>query len=268
MHGAGNDFVMIDATAGAWSADPAWIRRLGDRHRGVGFDQLIVLVPPRLGGDVGVLIYNSDGSAARQCGNGMRCVAEMALRRGLVAGPGVAIETPGGIVRAEIESAGMVRVDMGPPRLEPAEVPFVADARASRYSLDVAGRTLDVGVASMGNPHAVTVVADVATTPVAELGPAVQGLAAFPEGVNVGFLEIRDRGHVRLRVYERGAGETLACGSGACAAVVVGRDQGLLDSEVAVDLPGGRLRVRWDGDAAPVWLAGPTARVFEGETLI
>ncbi len=269
MHGLGNDFVVLDATRAPVALSANDIRFLANRHFGVGCDQVLLVEPPQHpDADFRYRIFNADGGEVEQCGNGVRCFARYVREHGLTAKNEIVVETAAGLVRPRIEGNGEVTVDMGLPRWAPAEVPFVAETAASRYDLIVGERVITVGVASMGNPHAVTVVDSVARAPVAELGPLIEHHARFPQRVNAGFMEIVNRRHIRLRVYERGTGETLACGTGACAAVVVGRRQGLLESEVAVDLPGGRLRIRWEADDQPVWMTGPAAQVFEGEVTL
>ena len=265
MHGIGNDFVVADATRSPLP-DAGQIRRLADRREGVGCDQVLMAVPPTDPGyDLGVVIFNADGSRAEQCGNGVRCMAVFARERGLVASDEIRFETPGGCVLATVGGAGSVRVRMGVPRLEPGEIPIAATRRAPSYRLDIGGEEVRFAAVSMGNPHAVVRVPDVAEAPVARLGVVLQSHPFFPEGVNVGFAEPLARDRLRLRVFERGVGETRACGSGACAAVVVGRLSGDLDAGTRVELPGGTLEVRWDGEGEAVWMAGPTAWVFDAE---
>ena len=265
MHGIGNDFVVADATHSPLPGVEQ-IRRLADRRLGVGCDQVLLAVPPADPiRDLGVVIFNADGSRAGQCGNGMRCMAVFARERGLVASNEIAFETPDGCVLASIEDGGSVSVRMGVPRLEPEEIPIASPRRAPSYALDVDGEEIRFAAVSMGNPHAVIRVPDVAAAPVARLGPALQSRSFFPEGVNVGFAENVSGGHLRLRVFERGAGETRACGSGACAAVVAGRLAGDLDASVRVELPGGVLDVRWEGEGEAVRMRGPAARVFDAE---
>ena len=266
MHGLGNDFVVVDNRDGAHRFTPGQVRAWGDRRTGVGFDQMLIAEAPRGdGADFSVRIFNRDGSEARQCGNGMRCMALFARRRGLIARDEALMETPGGPVRARIRGE-RVTVAMGVPRFAPGEVPFLADAALPACELDVGGgERVSIGALSLGNPHAVLWVDDVDRAPVAALGPRIQASGRFPEGVNVGFAQRLSAGRIRLRVYERGAGETRACGSGACAAVVVGRRQGRLRSRVGVDLRGGSLRVEWPGEGEPVWLDGDASHVFDGE---
>jgi diaminopimelate epimerase len=268
MHGAGNDFVLVDGTAIGLDLDPGRIRALADRHRGIGFDQLLVAEPAaRPDAHLRMRIYNADGSEAGQCGNGLRCFAMFARERGLAAHEELRVETRDRVAGVRLLADGRVRVDMGVPTLEPQAVPFQAEADRPLHELEVDGERVEVSVVSMGNPHAVVRVADVAGAPVGRLGPRIEVHPRFPAGVNVGFLEVVDVAHVRLRVHERGVGETLACGSGACAAMVVGRRLGWLSpGPVAIDLPGGCLEAQWEGMGAPVWLTGPVATVFRGET--
>ena len=264
MHGIGNDFVVADATRSPLP-DAGQVRRLADRREGVGCDQVLMAVRPADPcHDLGVVIFNADGSRAEQCGNGMRCMAVFARERGLVACDEIRFETPGGCVLARV-GGGSVRVRMGVPRLEPDEIPIAASCRAASYRLDIGGEEVRLAAVSMGNPHAVVRVPDVAAAPVARLGAALQSHPFFPEGVNVGFAEPLARDRLRLRVFERGVGETRACGSGACAAVVAGRLSGELDADTRVELPGGTLEIRWAGEGEAVWMTGPTAWVFDSE---
>jgi diaminopimelate epimerase len=270
MHGLGNDFIVFDAPrdpAGgpAPLPDAATFRRLGNRHTGIGFDQALVLEPPRRP-DTAIYyrIFNSDGHEVEQCGNGARCVAALVARRTNSSGK-LTMDSPAGLVRAEVRADGLVAVDMGVPNFDPASLPFEASGEASFYTLAVAGAEIEIGAVSIGNPHAVIRVPAIATAPVDRLGPAVENHPRFPRRTNVGFMEVVDRGHIRLRVFERGAGETQACGTGACGAVAVGHRHGLLDTEVKVDLPGGSLIIRWPGAGQPIWLTGPTETVYEGQ---
>jgi diaminopimelate epimerase len=265
MHGLGNDFVVIDAIHQAVDMTPELARRLADRRFGIGCDQLLLVESPRLPGtDFHYRIFNADGSEVEQCGNGARCFARFVRDQGLTDKDEIPVGTAKGPITLYIEADGQVRVNMGPPRLVPADIPFVADEQAASYQIEADGRDWTIGAVSMGNPHAVLVVDDVATAPVEKLGPIMESHPRFPQRVNVGFMAVRDRAHVDLRVYERGAGETLACGTGACAAVVAGRLQGLLDERVTVRLPGGELVISWSGSNEPVWMTGPATRVFEG----
>jgi len=266
MHGLGNDFVVIDAIHQRFEPSPAQCRFIADRHFGVGCDQILLVETARdPGADFHYRIFNSDGSEVEQCGNGARCFARFVLDRGLTDKQVIDVGTHAGGIRLYVEEDGQVRVNMGRPRCEPAEIPFQAEREQPLYPLDIDGGELPVGVLSMGNPHAVLRVESVATAPVARLGPLIEAHPRFPNRVNAGFMEVVDRGHIRLRVYERGSGETLACGSGACAAAVAGRRQGLLDRRVRVQLPGGDLVIEWAGNGEPVWMTGPVSTVFEGE---
>jgi len=266
MHGLGNDFIVFDATPGRVPGAEV-LRRLADRYTGIGFDQALVLEPARRAGTLAYYrIFNADGGEVEQCGNGARCVAALVARRaGLGAGE-LVLDSPAGPVRARTRADGLVSVAMGVPDFAPAALPFEAPAEAPAYALDVDGEALEIGAVSIGNPHAVLRVERVADAAVDRLGPRVENHPRFPRRTNVEFLEIVDRRHVRLRVHERGVGETRACGTGACGAVAVGRRRGWLDADVAVDVPGGRLRVEWPGTGEPIWLTGPTATVFEGHT--
>jgi diaminopimelate epimerase len=265
MHGLGNDFVVIDAVGQRIALDETQLRAIADRRFGIGCDQILLVEPPRLPGtEFHYRIFNSDGGEVEQCGNGARCFARFVHDRGMTQSREIAVGTAAGPIRLYLEDDGRVRVNMGPPHLEPDTVPFVAAARANSYPLEVEGRTLEIGALSMGNPHAVLLVDDITAAPVASLGPAIQRHARFPRQANVGFMSIVERGVIELRVFERGAGETLACGTGACAAVVYGRLLGLLDPEVEVRLPGGTLVISWPGGDEPVWMTGPAVAVFEG----
>lgn len=271
MQGLGNDFLVFDAPTAsvAERLDPQKLRELANRHTGIGFDQALMLEAPRTAGSrVHYRIFNSDGSEVEQCGNGARCIAALLHARMPGLGPDLVMESPAGRVHARIHDDGLVSVDMGVPNFEPASLPMRAAREAQRYRLDVDGREMEFGAVSMGNPHAVLRVPDVDGAPVSTLGPALESHTTFPNRTNVGFMQIVDRGHIRLRVFERGAGETLACGTGTCAAVAVGRRQDLLDGEVAVDLRGGRARVSWPGPGQPIWLTGPATVVFTGSVEI
>ena len=266
MHGAGNRILVVDSRE--HDAQPPTgdvLRRLADASTGPGFDQLMWLTSAHEEGlDVACRIFNADGSEVAQCGNGVRCVAWMLARE-----PGdhgaLRLATPAGVVDAHVEADGRITVNMGAPGFEPSRVPFIADGRADRYLLSVDGADYDVSVLSMGNPHCVMQVADTRSAEVARLGPLVERHERFPERANVGFMAIRGRRAIDLRVYERGVGETLACGTGACAAVVAGQRLGQLDDTVTVSLPGGQLVVSWRGDAEPVWLTGNAELISEGK---
>lgn len=264
MHGLGNDFVVLDAVMRPLSLTPARVRRLADRHFGVGCDQVLVVEPSTEPGiDFGYRIFNADGGEVQQCGNGARCFARYVRDEGLTTKDVITVRTAGGVITLHVLASGEVLVNMGLVRFEPAAIPFTADQVATVYNLDVAGRDVGVTVLSVGNPHAVQLVLDVDQAPVRKEGPLIATHPRFPEGVNAGFMQIVNRQLVRLRVYERGAGETLACGTGACAAVAAGRLRGLLDDTVDVVLRGGRLTVSWDGEG-PVFMQGPAVRVYEG----
>ncbi|HEY9199916.1 MAG TPA: diaminopimelate epimerase [Gammaproteobacteria bacterium] len=266
MHGLGNDFVVIDGVRQQVTLTPEQARHIADRRRGVGCDQILLVERPQ-GGDVDFRyrIYNADGGEVEQCGNGARCFARFVAEEGLTAKTRIPVETAGGRMELVLLDDGQVTVNMGVPRLAPAEIPFDAPVQAARYALQADGHMVQIGAASMGNPHAVLVVSDSATAPVHELGPIIESHPRFPKRVNVGFMQIVARDHIRLRVYERGAGETAACGSGACAAAVIGQIQGLLDTDVRVTLPGGDLVISWAGVGQPVFMTGPATRVFEGQ---
>ena len=266
MHGLGNDFVVIDGISQAVSLEPGLVRRLADRRFGVGCDQLLLVERARTAGvDFRYRIFNSDGGEVEQCGNGARCFARFVRDKGLTTKTEIAVETLAGIIYPRIESDGQVTVNMGVPRFAPADVPFQADARQNIYTLEVDGQDTKVSVLSMGNPHAVQVVDDVDAAAVLVQGPLIERHARFPRRVNAGYMQVIDPTHIRLRVYERGAGETLACGTGACAAVVAGRIRGLLQDDVEVSVRGGTLRIRWKGEGEPVWMTGPATSVFEGK---
>jgi len=270
MQGLGNDFLVFDAPAAADShLDSSRLRALADRHTGIGFDQALMLENPRnTGSRVFYRIFNSDGTEVEQCGNGARCIAALLYARAPELGRDLVMESVGGVVRARVRDDGLVSVDMGVPNFDPRALPMEAAGGAAleapMHSLQVDGANIEIGAVSMGNPHAVLQVPDVNTAPVERFGPSIEHHPRFPKRTNVGFMQIVDRGHLRLRVYERGAGETLACGTGACAAVAVGKRRGLLDEEVQVDLPGGTAMVSWAAAGEHVWLTGPATTVFTG----
>ena len=266
MHGLGNDFVVIDLVTQHASLSAKLIRQWSDRHTGIGFDQLLLVEPPSNPDmDFRYRIFNADGSEVEQCGNGARCFARFVQDKRLTAKHEIHVETAGGPLVLKVRRDGQVRVNMGAPRFAPAEIPFQAETEATDYTLAVDGQNLQVAAVSMGNPHCVTVVEDVATAAVERLGPLIEGHPRFPQRVNAGFMQRLDPHHIRLRVYERGAGETRACGTGACAAAVAGIRLGLLQSPVKVDLPGGQLLIEWAGKDAPVMMTGPATRVYEGQ---
>ena len=264
MHGLGNDFVVVNALDQAINLDRDQVRRLADRRRGIGCDQLLVIRPGRQEpADFLVSIYNSDGSEAEQCGNGIRCVAVFLRENGLIRKDELVAETGAGLVKLYCEGE-LIRVNMGRPGFEPADIPFAVPEQRQTYHLEVDGMNIELVALSLGNPHAVLLVDDVDSAPVGVIGPQVQNHALFPDSVNVGFMQILDDSHIRLRVFERGAGETPACGSGACAAVVAGIKVYNLGRKVDVSLPGGSLEVSWADDDAPIWMRGPGTTVYEG----
>ena len=266
MQGLGNDFVVIDAVRQAVALDPERIRFLADRHFGIGCDQILVVEPPTSAdADFRYRIFNADGGEVAQCGNGARCFARFVRDQGLCGKDEIRVDTDAGRLILRLREDGLVTVDMGAPRHAPAEIPLLADAEALSYRIELEGTAWEFGAVSMGNPHAVLRVEEVDLAPVANLGSRLESHSLFPEHANIGFMQVVDRHHIRLRVFERGAGETLACGSGACGAVVVGIDNGWLDSPVRVDLPGGRLDIGWKGRGTPVLMSGPAVAVFEGE---
>ena len=266
MHGLGNDFMVIDMVTQYAPLSPRLIRQWSDRHLGIGFDQLLVVEPP---GDPEVdfryRIFNADGGEVEQCGNGARCFARFVQDKRLTAKAQITVETASGLITLHVQPDGQVMVNMGVPRVQPREVPFQADREALSYPLQVGDRQLEISAVSMGNPHCVTLVDDLDTYPVADMGPLIESHPRFPQRVNAGFLQIVDAHHARLRVYERGAGETRACGTGACAAAVAGIRLGLLRSPVDIRLPGGTLNIEWAGDGQPVMMTGPASRVYEGQ---
>lgn len=266
MHGLGNDFVVLDAVSRPLGLTADQVRRLADRHFGIGCDQLLIVEAPRLPDtDFHYRIFNADGDEVEQCGNGARCFVRYVHDRGLTAKREIRVGTRAGVIVPRLEADGQVTVDMGCPEFEPARIPFDAPRRELTYALDVAGERCDISAISMGNPHAAQIVADVDHAPVATQGPLIERHARFPQRVNAGYLQVIDRRHVKLRVYERGAGETLACGTGACAAVVAGITRGLLDHRVRVTTRGGDLTIAWAGEGAPVLMTGPAVTVFHGE---
>jgi len=265
MHGVGNDFVILDAPLPASLLTPQRLRALADRRTGIGFDQALLLeAAQRPGAAAAYRVFNSDGDEVEQCGNGARCIAALLARRGLARDGALTLESPAGLIRARLAENGEVSIDLGVPDFTPGSLPFDAAAEADSYVLEVAGAKVDIGAVSLGNPHAVLTVPSVEDAPVAELGPLIERHVRFPKRVNAGFLEIMSRDVVRLRVYERGVGETRSCGTGACAAVAVGRRRGLLDATVRVEVRGGELRVNWAGVGEHIWLSGPAQISFQG----
>lgn len=269
MHGLGNDFVVVDLISQHAHLRPELIRRLSDRNQGIGFDQLLLVEPPGSPDvDFRYRIFNADGSEVEQCGNGARCFAVFVRDKKLTNKELIRVETKKGQIELRVKDDGRVLVDMGCPILEPVDIPFVADHVATTYPIEVDGESLSIGAVSMGNPHLVLTVDSVAEAPVDDLGPKLESHERFPERVNVGFMEVVHKRFIKLRVYERGVGETLACGTGACAAVVSGIRQGLLESPVEVKLPGGNLCISWEGEGSPVMMEGPAVSVFEGRVRV
>lgn len=271
MHGLGNDFLLLDLISQGLQIRPEQIRALADRRLGVGFDQLLVVEPPRDPSlDFRYRIFNADGSEAEQCGNGARCFLRFVRDRGLTTKTEVMLETNTGVIHCRLERDGNVTVNMGPPVLQPERIPFLAATASITYSLELESavcpdvQQVEIAAINMGNPHAVITVPDVDSAPVNKLGPVIEVHPRFPNRVNVGFMQVINRTHIRLRVFERGVGETRACGTGAAAAVVAGRLQGKLDDTVTVSLPGGDLRINWQGADSAVMMTGPTCRVYEG----
>ncbi|MGR5238518.1 diaminopimelate epimerase [Vibrio alfacsensis] len=266
MHGLGNDFMVVDCITQNVFFSQDLIRRLADRHTGVGFDQLLVVEAPYdPESDFHYRIFNADGSEVEQCGNGARCFARFVRLKGLTNKYSISVSTKKGKIILDIEDDGEVTVNMGVPEFEPNKIPFKAKQKEKTYIMRVGEKTLFCGAVSMGNPHVVTVVDDVDTAEVEKLGPLLESHERFPERVNAGFMQVVSRNHIRLRVYERGAGETQACGSGACGAVAVGILQGLLDENVKVSLPGGDLRISWQGPGKPLFMTGPATHVYDGQ---
>ncbi|MBI3186615.1 MAG: diaminopimelate epimerase [Gammaproteobacteria bacterium] len=266
MHGLGNDFVVFDAINQAIQLSPEQVRFIADRRFGIGCDQLLLVERPQTSeAEFRYRIFNADGGEVEQCGNGARCFARFVHDKGLTSHRDMAVETASGIIVLSLQDDGQVTVNMGVPRMDPASLPFQADKTATRYNLDVQGTNYSIAAISMGNPHAVLRVDDVTRADVARLGPLIECHPRFPKRVNVGFMQVVDRGHIHLRVYERGAAETLACGTGACAAMVAGFIQGWLNNVVEVTLPGGKLVIRWQGGDNPLYMTGPATSVFEGQ---
>ncbi|WP_367274153.1 diaminopimelate epimerase [uncultured Thiothrix sp.] len=269
MHGLGNDFAVFDAVTQAVNFDTALVKRLADRHEGIGFDQLLI-VESYTGGeaDFRYRIFNADGSEVEHCGNGARCFARFVYEQGLTQKTNIPVMTESGRIVLDLTADGQVTVNMGIPRLEPAEIPFIFQQRQMLYTVEIGQDSVQLAAVSMGNPHAVLQVTDTETAPVESLGPILESHPLFPKRVNVGFMQVLDPNHIRLRVFERGAGETRACGTGACAAVVAGRLQGLLAEKVQVELPGGRLQIAWQGEGQPVYMTGPATTVYTGTVTV
>ena len=266
MHGAGNDFVVLDGVRQHIELSPEQLRLLADRHFGVGCDQILLVEKAQHeDADFRYRIFNADGGEVEQCGNGARCFARFVYDRQLTPKREITVETQSGLIRPRLEDDGRVTVDMGAPIFDAALIPFDGGSGAVSEPLEAAGEMLEISALSMGNPHAVQVVTDVEHAPVERLGPLIEHHPRFPKRVNAGFMQVMDRQHIRLRVYERGSGETLSCGTGACAAAVSGIRRGLLDSPVNVATRGGALTIAWDGEGKPVLMTGPAITVFEGE---
>ena len=266
MEGLGNDFVVLDATGSPIALSREQLRRIADRHFGIGCDQILQVEKPRARDtDFYYRIFNSDGGEVEQCGNGARCFVRFVRDQGLTDKTEIRVGTLSGVIVPTLESDGRITVDMGVPEFAPERIPFQAERRALTYQLDVGGHALEISALSMGNPHAVQIVANVERAPVLTEGPAIEVHARFPQRVNAGYMQVIDRSHIKLRVYERGAGETLACGTGACAATVAGIQRGFLDPRVAVTTRGGDLSILWEGEGKPVLMTGPAVTVFAGE---
>lgn len=267
MHGLGNDFMMVDLVSQRAHIYPDTIRKLADRRTGIGFDQLLTVSPPDdPNADFRYTIFNADGSEAEQCGNGARCFLRFVRDQGLTTKSFLRLQTISGQISCRLEKDGNITVNMGTPVLQPARIPFIADSQQILYELEQphSAEVTTASVVNVGNPHAVISVKDLDNAPIVSLGPIIESHERFPEKVNVGFMQILSRTQIRLRVYERGVGETQACGSGACAAIVAGRLQGLLDEHIEVELPGGKLELRWAGENTPIMMKGPARRIYEG----
>lgn len=265
MQGLGNDFVVLDGIHQSIHLDRQQLRFLADRHFGIGCDQILLVEKAEGDADFRYRIFNADGGEVEQCGNGARCFVRYVHDHGLTQKSEIRIETLSGLISPKLEISGNVTVNMGQPVFEPAQIPFIAEHIAPAYQLEIAGQPVTISALSMGNPHAVRVVPDVDRAPVETEGALLEQHPRFPKKVNAGFMQVVDRTHIKLRVFERGAGETLACGTGACAAVAAGINLGLLDPQVTVSTRGGNLTIRWEGKNEPVWMTGPAVTVFEGE---
>ena len=265
MHGLGNDFVIIDGVNQSVQLNQDQLCLLADRHFGVGCDQVLLVEKAKGNADFGYRIFNADGSEAEQCGNGARCFVRYVRNKGMTQKDEIRVETTNGLIIPKLENNGEVTVNMGIPKFEPQEIPFVAEKRKLTYTLEINDRRVELSILSMGNPHAVQIVEDINLAPVLVEGALIEHHKSFPRHVNVGYMQVVSRNHINLRVYERGAGETLACGSGACAAAITGITRGLLDSTVKVSTLGGNLVVHWEGENYPVWMTGPATAVFDGE---
>ncbi len=265
MHGLGNDFVVLDGISQSIDLNQQQLSFLADRHFGIGCDQILLVEKAEGQADFRYRIFNSDGGEVEQCGNGARCFVRYVHDHGLTQKNEIRIETLSGVISPKLEISGDVTVNMGKPVFDPKKIPFIAEQYEPTYSLEIAQKRITLSVLSMGNPHAVQVVQDVESAPVESEGALIESHSRFPKKVNVGYMQVIDRNHIKLRVFERGAGETLACGTGACAAVVAGINLGLLDQPVIVSTRGGDLSINWQGDDQPVWMTGPAVAVFEGE---
>lgn len=265
MHGLGNDFVVIDAINQSISLSQDQLQFLADRHFGIGCDQILLVENATGQADFRYRIFNADGGEVEQCGNGARCFVRYVHEHGLTQKKEITIETLCGNITPRLESNGEVTVNMGVPRFEPSEIPFVAEKCQPTYLLDVANKSIEISALSMGNPHAVCIVDNIDQAPVKSEGLLIESHTRFPNRVNVGYMQVIQRNQIKLRVYERGAGETLACGTGACAAVVAGIRRDLLDQSVTVNTRGGHLTINWSGENEPVWMTGAATTVFDGE---
>ena len=265
MHGLGNDFVLIDCVNQSVSLSLEQLRNLANRRLGIGCDQILLIERTESGADFRYRIFNSDGGEVEQCGNGARCLVSYVYDKGMIQKKEISVETLGGIIFPKLEINGEVTVNMGPPKFEPKEIPFIANKRMLTYLLDVNEKKIEFSILSMGNPHAVQIVEDINHLPILAEGSLIESHPRFPKNVNAGYMQIVNREHINLRVYERGAGETLSCGTGACAAVVAGITRGLLDSKVTASTTGGNLSICWKGGSNPVWMTGPAISVFDGE---
>jgi diaminopimelate epimerase len=265
MQGLGNDFVVLDGINQSINLDQQQIRLLADRHFGIGCDQLLLVEKAAGQADFRYRIFNADGSEVEQCGNGARCFVRYVHDHGLTQKNEIRIETLSGVISPKLEINGNVTVNMGKPLFEPEAIPFVAEKTALTYLLEMPDKPVTISALSIGNPHAVRVVREIESAPVETEGAFIETHPRFPKRVNVGYMQVIDRNHIKLRVFERGAGETLACGTGACAAVVAGINLGLLDNQVTVSTRGGELTISWQGEDTPVWMTGPAVTVFEGE---
>jgi len=265
MHGLGNDFIVINGITQKVTLDREQLRFLADRHFGIGCDQILMVEKATGNADFRYRIFNADGGEVEQCGNGARCFVQYVHDYGLTKKNEIRIETLSGVITPKLETNGEVTVNMGIPKFKPADVPFIAPEQASIYHLDIPNNQAKISVLSIGNPHAVRIIEDIEQAPVASEGALIEAHPSFPNRVNVGYMQILHRNHIKLRVYERGTGETLSCGTGACAAVVAGINLGLLDPEVTVSTRGGDLTIKWSGQNTPILMTGPAISVFEGE---